>query len=108
MTTIYDAIREARSIGLTRSQLRYLRAVRAETVDGLPATHRGLAARLRVTPGAVYAMLTRLQRDGLVSFRHGQARTIRLTEAGAAATVLEAVECGTRGEILSSVPCEAT
>lgn len=80
--TLHDDIAAARSIGLTRAQLRYLRAVRDLTADGLPTTHRAIAAVLDVVPAGVYQMLTRLRRDGLVEFRRGESRTIRLTPAG--------------------------
>ena len=80
--TLHDDIASARSIGLTRAQLRYLRAVREATADGLPTTHRAIAAMLDVVPAGVYQMLTRLRRDGLVDFRKGESRTIRLTPAG--------------------------
>ena len=80
--TLHDDIAAARSIGLTRAQLRYLRAVREATADGLPTTHRAIAAMLDVVPAGVYQMLTRLRRDGLVEFRRGESRTIRLTDAG--------------------------
>ena len=96
MTTINQAIAEARSIGLTRHQLRYLRAVRDLTADGLPTTHRGVAVLLGVQCGGVYQMLTRLQRDGWVTFRRGQSRTIRLTEHGAWAAGLTATPSGPR------------
>lgn len=86
--TLHDAIAEARSIGLTRAQLRYLRAVRDATADGLPATHRELADALGVAVGGVYQMLTRLRRDGLVTFDRGRTRTIRLTPAGVDAAAL--------------------
>jgi Mn-dependent DtxR family transcriptional regulator len=82
MTTLTTSIVEARSIGLTRHQLRYLRAVRDLTADGVPTTHRGVAVLLGVQCGGVYQMLTRLQRDGWVTFRRGQSRTIRLTPDG--------------------------
>jgi len=96
MTTINQAIAEARSIGLTRHQLRYLRAVRDLTADGLPTTHRGVAVLLGVQCGGVYQMLTRLQRDGWVTFRRGQSLTIRLTEHGAWAAGLTAAPSGRR------------
>jgi hypothetical protein len=95
-TTLTTSIVEARSIGLTRHQLRYLRAVRDLTADGVPTTHRGVAVLLGVQCGGVYQMLTRLQRDGWVTFRRGQSRTIRLTGDGAWAAGLEAATAGRR------------
>lgn len=96
MTTLTTSIAEARSIGLTRHQLRYLRAIRDLTADGVPTTHRGVAGLLGVQHGGVYQMLTRLQRDGWVTFRRGQSRTIRLTANGEWAAGLDAAPAGRR------------
>ena len=96
MTNLHTTIAAARSIGLTRAQLRYLRAIRDLTADGLPTTHRAVAYRLGVVPAGVYQMLTRLRRDGLVAFNRGQTRTIRLTDAGREAAELRAVDVRAR------------
>lgn len=93
---LHATIESARSIGLTRAQLRYLRAIRDLTADGLPTTHRAVACRLEVVPAGVYQMLTRLRRDGLVAFNRGQTRTIRLTDAGREAAELRAVDVRAR------------
>jgi Mn-dependent DtxR family transcriptional regulator len=108
MTTINQAIAEARSIGLTRHQLRYLRAVRDLTADGVPTTHRGVAVLLGVQCGGVYQMLTRLQRDGWVTFRRGQSRTIRLTPDGEWAAGLTAKPSSRRAIGLEDLAGTAT
>ena len=81
--TLHANIAAARSVGLTRSQRRYLDAVASLTADGLPTTHRAVATVCGVNVGAVYQQLLRLRRDGYVAFELGQIRTIRLTALGA-------------------------
>jgi len=81
--TLHANIAAARSVGLTRSQRRYLDAVAALTADGLPTTHRAVATACGVNVGAVYQQLLRLRRDGYVALELGQIRTIRLTTLGA-------------------------
>ena len=58
--TLHDDIAAARSIGLTRAQLRYLRAVREATADGLPTTHRAIAAMLACVEEGLGCTLTTL------------------------------------------------
>lgn len=59
----------------------YLKAIHALECDGPVGTTR-LAARLRLTPGTVSAMVVRLAAGGLV--HHEPYRGVRLTDAGRA------------------------
>ncbi|NBW16291.1 MAG: hypothetical protein EBR82_50755 [Caulobacteraceae bacterium] len=67
---------------VTASQLRYLAAVADLTGDGPAPTYREVAAHLGVAVAAVYQQAARLRRHGLLDWRDGQCRTLRVTPAG--------------------------
>jgi len=82
---------------VTASQLRYLAAVAGLTGDGPAPTYREIAAHLGVAVGAVHQQAARLRRHGLLDWRDGQCRTLRVTEAGLEAIANRGIAVRTDG-----------
>lgn len=74
-------IQVAKSAGTTAKQLELVAAIRQLTADadGLPPTVRELCAATGTQLADVQQKLNRLRRDGVVIWRHGKARTLRVT-----------------------------
>jgi SOS-response transcriptional repressor LexA len=70
----------AKSAGTTRKQLALVEAIRRLTAeaDGLPPTVRELSTATGTNVGDVQQKLNRLRRDGVVIWRPGRARTLRV------------------------------
>jgi DNA-binding MarR family transcriptional regulator len=82
---------------VTASQLRYLAAVADLTGDGPAPTYREIAAHLGVAVGAVHQQAARLRRHGLLDWRDGQCRTLRVTPAGLEAIANRAIAVAADG-----------
>jgi SOS-response transcriptional repressor LexA len=70
----------AKSAGTTAKQLELVEAIRRLTAegDGLPPTVRELSAGVGTNVGDVQQKLNRLRRDGVVIWKQGKARTLRV------------------------------
>jgi SOS-response transcriptional repressor LexA len=70
----------AKSAGTTAKQLELVETIRRLTADadGLPPTVRELSTATGTNVGDVQQKLTRLRRDGVVIWRQGKARTLRI------------------------------
>jgi SOS-response transcriptional repressor LexA len=70
----------AKSAGTTAKQLELVETIRRLTVeaDGLPPTVRELSAGVGTNVGDVQQKLNRLRRDGVVIWKQGKARTLRV------------------------------
>jgi len=73
-------IQATRSYGTTPKQLEIVEAIRRLTSagDGLPPTVRELSMEVGTNIGDVQQKLERLKRDGVVIWRSGRARTLRV------------------------------
>ena len=71
----------AKSAGTTAKQLELVAAIRRLTADadGLPPTVRELSTAVGTNVGDVQQKLSRLRRDGVVIWKQGKARTLRVT-----------------------------
>jgi SOS-response transcriptional repressor LexA len=71
----------AKSAGTTAKQLALVEVIRRLTAeaDGLPPTVRELSTATGTNVGDVQQKLNRLRRDGVVIWKHGKARTLRVT-----------------------------
>jgi SOS-response transcriptional repressor LexA len=71
----------AKSAGTTAKQLELVAAIRQLTAeaDGLPPTVRELSTAVGTNVGDVQQKLNRLRRDGVVAWKQGKARTLRVT-----------------------------
>lgn len=70
----------AKSAGTTPKQMELVAAIRQLTAqaDGLPPTVRELSTAVGTNVGDVQQKLNRLRRDGVVIWRQGKARTLRV------------------------------
>jgi len=70
----------AKSAGTTAKQLALVDAIRrlTDANDGLPPTVRELCTETGTHVGDVQQKLNRLKRDGVVIWRPGRARTLRI------------------------------
>jgi SOS-response transcriptional repressor LexA len=70
----------AKSAGTTAIQLELVATIRRLTAaaDGLPPTVRELSAATGTRCGDVQQKLNRLRRDGVVTWKQGKARTLRV------------------------------
>ena len=70
----------SKSAGTTAKQLELVAAIRQLTAeaDGLPPTVRELSTAVGTNVGDVQQKLERLKRDGVVIWRPGKARTLRV------------------------------
>jgi SOS-response transcriptional repressor LexA len=70
----------AKSAGTTAKQLELVETIRRLTAeaDGLPPTVRELSAGVGTNVGDVQQKLNRLRRDGVVIWKAGKARTLRV------------------------------
>lgn len=73
-------IQVAKSAGTTAKQLELVAVIRRLTAeaDGLPPTVRELSTATGTNIGDVQQKLNRLRRDGVVIWRPGRARTLRV------------------------------
>jgi len=74
-------ITAAKSAGTTGKQLELVAAIRHLTAeaDGLPPTVRELSANTGTALADIQQKLNRLRRDGVVIWKQGKARTLRIT-----------------------------
>lgn len=76
-----DTLARAASYGTTAAQLELLRAIRDRiAAHGYSPSLRELADDLGTQVNDVKCKLQRLHRDGLVTYVHGQPRTLRVVE----------------------------
>jgi SOS-response transcriptional repressor LexA len=71
----------AKSAGTTAKQLELVEVIRRLTADsdGLPPTVREISATTGTALADIQQKLNRLRRDGVVIWRKGKARTLRVT-----------------------------
>jgi len=71
----------AKSAGTTAKQLELVEVIRRLTADsdGLPPTVRELSAAAGTALADIQQKLNRLRRDGVVIWKQGKARTLRVT-----------------------------
>jgi SOS-response transcriptional repressor LexA len=71
----------SKSAGTTAKQLELVEAIRRLTAegDGLPPTVRELSAATGTQLADIQQKLNRLRRDGVVIWKQGKARTLRVT-----------------------------
>jgi SOS-response transcriptional repressor LexA len=74
-------ITAAKSAGTTGKQLELVAVIRQLTAeaDGLPPTVRELSATTGTALADIQQKLNRLRRDGVVIWKQGKARTLRVT-----------------------------
>jgi SOS-response transcriptional repressor LexA len=74
-------IPQAKSAGTTAKQLELVAAIRRLTAeaDGLPPTVRELSTATGTQLADIQQKLNRLRRDGVVIWKQGKARTLRVT-----------------------------
>lgn len=79
MTTTLSTIPQSKSAGTTFKQRELVDLVRKLTDEaGLPPTVRELSAAAGTNVGDIHQKLERLRRDGVVIWRTGRARTLRI------------------------------
>lgn len=76
----FQMIPLAKSAGTTAKQRELVEVIRRMTADagGLPPTVRELSAETGTNISDVAQKLERMRRDGVVSWRRGKARTLRI------------------------------
>lgn len=76
----FQRIPLAKSAGTTAKQLELVAVIRRMTAeaDGLPPTVREISAETGTNISDVAQKLERMRRDGVVSWRPGKARTLRI------------------------------
>jgi Mn-dependent DtxR family transcriptional regulator len=62
----------------TAEHVRYLKAIRDLTHEGVPPTLRQIGAEVNASPGQVCNMLHRMRERGLIDFEDGRSRTLRI------------------------------